>query len=289
MFKNVDQSGVTVNTPKFSQFVQGLASQAKRDRINPNLDPKAFGAYEELIGALNDVQKNGAALTISDMHTLRQIAQRAAVSSEGRDAMFANRIVDGIDSFVTSPGALKPPGGRIGNATNAGNEMLNAISTWSRARKVGLVEEAIYKAGNQASGLENGLRIQFRQLLQNPKTRRLFSPVELREIEKVANGTMTSNVVRLLGKFGWGGGSSSNGLGGFLGASVGFGAGGPAGAVAAALLGSGARKLSGVMANNAAERAAKVVATPNIPQVQMPFPQIGGAGVPLLEPFYPKN
>lgn len=289
MFKSVDQSGVTVDAPRFSQFVNNLASQAKRDRINPNLDPKAFSAYQELIGALDDIQKNGGALTISDLHTLRQIAQKAAVSAEGRDSMFANRIVDGIDQFVVSPGALKPPANRLGsgNPTDAGNAMLQAISTWSRARRSGLIEEAIYKAGNQASGLENGLRIQFRQLLQNPRTRNQFSKAEQQALERVANGTVSSNLVKLIGKFGFG---PNNMLGGSIGATL-LGAItaplGPVAQIAATGAGmaatAGARKASEAMTRAAAERAGRVVATPNIPNVTLrnPLPQIPWSGLSL--------
>lgn len=295
MFKAVDNSGVTIDTPKFSQFVQNIAARAKRDRINPNLDPKATGAYQELIGALGDVQQGGTALTMSDLHTLRQIAQKAATSAEGRDAMFAQRIVDGLDDFITQPGVAKLPSNRLGNPganpNQAGNDLLGAIGTWHKARKVGLVEEAIYKAGNQASGLENGLRTQFRQLLQNKKTRSQFTAAELQAIEAVANGTGISNIVRLLGKFGFGGGSGSNMLGGTIGFGAGSVLGGPLAGVAAAILGSVARKGSEKLAQRAAERVAKVVATPNVPiyQPQMLPPSLTGGFIGAEENWRPRS
>lgn len=259
LFKQVDASGVTVDTPMFSGLVKDLATKAKKMRINPNLDPKATGAFQELIGALDDVQKNGGALTVSDLHTLRQIAQRAAVSSEGRDAMFSNLIVDGLDDFVTKPGATV--GGGAG-----GKELKEAIATWGRARRVGLVEEAITKAQNAASGFENGLRVEFRKILNNKKLRMQFDETELKEMARVVQGTAASNLAKLLGKFGFGPGA--NGLGGFLGGTAGLTFGGPVGAVATAAAASGARKLSEKMTEAAAERAAKVVATPNIPNIR---------------------
>lgn len=287
MFKSVDQSGVTVDTNKFSQLVQGLVSQAKKDRINPNLDPKATGAYEELIGALSDVQKNGGALTVSDMHTLRQIAQKAAVSAEGRDSMFANRIVDALDNFVTSPGSMNLPPNRLGQGGNAaGNELMKAISTWGRARRTSLIENAIYKAGNAASGTENGLRVEFRKLLQNDKTRALFSQAEIQALEKVANGTPMTNAMRLLGHFGFDFGSGRNFLGGIIGAGSGAAIGGPLGALAVGAAGTGARKAAQVLTGKAAERAARVVATPNIPNVgKLNVPMLPGApfSFPLID------
>jgi len=265
MFQQVDNSGVTVDTNKFAQFVQDQVRWAKSNRINPNLDPKATGAFESLIQALDDVQKNGGALALSDMHTLRQIAQKAAVSSEGRDAMFASHIVEELDDFVTKPGVAVLPANRLGSSASAPNELLKAISTWGKARRVGLIEEAIYKAQNQASGLENGLRIQFRALLQNPRTRNLFTRAEREALEDVVRGNVVSNLTKLLGKFGFG---PNNMLGGTIGASIGGTMmGGIPGALATAAVTSGARKVSEKLTEKAANRAARVIAAPNVPSL----------------------
>lgn len=286
MFKAVDQAGVTVDTGKFSGLVQNLISGAKRDRINPNLDPKATAAYQELIGALDDVQKNGGALTISDLHTLRQIAQKSAMSSEGRDAMFSNRMVDALDSFISAPGNVKLPANRLGKPGAGGNELLQAISTWGRARRVGMIEEATYKAQNSASGFENGLRVEFRKLLQNKKTRALFTKAEIAEIEKVANGTPLSNVMRTLGHFGFDLGSGRNFLGGAIGIAGGSMA-GPLGALAVGAAGTGARAAGQALTRKAADRTARVVATPNIPNVQIRNPLLqlppGPLALPLID------
>lgn len=272
LFQAVDASGVTVNTPRFSQFVEGLARKAKADRISPELDPKAYSAFKELIGALDDVQQSGGALTVGDMHTLRQIAQKAATSSEGRDAMFAQRIVDGLDDFVVSPGATVMPPNTTGS-TAAGSELLKAISTWGRARRVGLIEDAFTKAKNQASGFENGLRVEFRKLLQNDRTRSLFSDTERAAIEAVVRGTTAANLTKLLGKFGFAPNNMLGGtIGGLFGGSLAAG-GNPLGGIALAGAGTLARKASEKMTERAADRAARVVATPNIPtvgQTQLP-------------------
>lgn len=264
MFDAVDNSGVTVSTNKFSDLVSKLAGQAKADHIDETLDPKAFGVYRQLIGILGDAQSGARPLTISDLHTIRQIAQSAAVSTEGRDAMFSNRIVSELDKFIGQPGALSAGG------QEAGNNLLQAISTWGRARRTSLIEKALYKAQNQASGLENGLRTQFRQLLQNPKTRSLFNAAEQQAMEDVARGTSMANIVKLLGKFGFG---PNNMLGGSIGATLGGALGGIPGAIGTAAVGAGARKISETMTKNAADLAAKVVATPNVP-IATQFPNL---------------
>lgn len=248
LFHASDAAGVKVDTDKFTQFVGGLVDAAKKDHINETLDPKAFATYHQLFGITKEALDGTRPLTLSDLHTIRQIAQKAAVSSEGRDSMFANRIVDGLDQFISKGTGL------VGGD---GNNLLKAISTWGRAKRVSAIEEAVYKAQNQASGLENGLRTQFRAILQNPKKRALYSDVELKAIKDVANGTGISNLTRLLGMFGFDFGSGRNMVGGSIGALV--------GGLPAVVAGSIARKGSEALTTRAANKVAKIVATPNIP------------------------
>lgn len=267
LFKQVDDSGVKVSTDKFSGLVQNLAEAAKKDHIDETLDPKAFGVYRQLVSILGDAQSGARPLTISDMHTIRQIAQRAAISTDGRDAMFANRVVDGIDGFINQPGALSAGG------QQASKDLSTAIKTWGRAKRVSLIDEAIYKAQNQASGVENGLRTQFRALLQDPKKRALFSELERKQIQKVVNGTGLSNLTRLLGMFGFDFGSGRNMVGGSIGALT--------GGVPLVIAGSLARKGAEKLAINGANRVAKIVATPNIPVARQAPNLLAPANVPL--------
>jgi hypothetical protein len=267
MFQQLDQNGVQVSGQRFGNMAIDLVRKFQKMRANPNLDPKAVAALQELVKAADDVQRSGGGIVLSDLHTLRQIAQKSAQSAEGRDKMFSTQIISAIDDMITG---LKPAD-IVGGADpkQASKLMFDAIGTWGRARRVGLIEEAIYRAQNVASGAENGLRIEFRKLLQNPDTRKAFSKAELQAIEDVVRGNPVANLTKLLGKFGFG----TNGAGNMLGGTIGFGAGsvfgGPLAGILAAGVGTGARKASEVLTTKAAERAARVVATPNVPSLPM--------------------
>lgn len=290
MFQQLDQSGVQVSGQRLGDMATELVQKFVKLRANPNLDPKATGALQEVVRAINDTQKAGGGLALSDLHTLRQIAQAAARSSEGRDQMFSNQIIKSLDDMI---GNLKPAD-IIGGAdpSQAAKLMYDAIGTWGRSRRVGLIEEAIYNARNQASGFENGLRAQFRSLLRNPDTRKLFTEAERQEIERVVRGTTGANILKLIGKFGFGGGNAGNMLGGSVGTAFGAAAMAPLGpfgsAIGAAIAGGGAslaRKASEAVTTKAAERAAKVVATPNVPslpRLALPDARIAPALLPLI-------
>ena len=225
-------------------------------------------------------------MTFGDLHNLRQIAQKAAMSSEGRDQMFSEKIIEMLDSFITRPSSAVTADGPAN-----GNMMLTAISTWARAKRVSLLEQAIERAQNAASGFENGLRIEFRKLLNNKKTSQLFNSVERDELKRVVLGSTGANLMKLIGKFGFGGGNASNMLGGSIGTSVGASLGsalGPLGTAAGAAIAGGgatlARRASERLTANAAERAAKVVATPNVP-VLAPRPLLPAPLAPALLPL----
>lgn len=272
MFKEVDESGAALKTDFFAQKVYQAAQRAEKELIDSELDGPAVRLYNILADRTRRAYESGKGITLGELHNMRQIAQDIVMKGGGdRTGRFADQIVDLIDDIAANlkPAQMQFPGNRIGgNVNEMGKWLMNGIGTWSRARRVGLIEEAIYKAQNQASGVENGLRTQFRALLQNPKTRNLFSAAEKEAIEKVANGTGLSNLSRLLGTFGFDLGSGRNAIGGALGLL----AGGPVGAI----IGTGARKASEVMATRAGQRAANVVATPNIPTAtpRLPSPML---------------
>lgn len=264
-------------------FLDNVRQYANKLRINADNDPQSVGLLETLMRIADDTSQ-GVAVDLKDLHLVRQLARKVAGSAQGRDASFGNAVVDRMDDLI---GGLKPTD-ILGGAdpTQAANNLLNGISTWSRASKVGMLEEAVEKAGTYKSGLENGLRLQFQKLLRDPKTRRLFTQAERNELERVANGTGLSNLVTLLGKFGFGTNGAGNMLGGTIGSLGAASVLGPIGGIAAALGASGARQLSENLGMNAANRATRVVATPNIPiapRVQVPTPILQGiAGAEML-------
>jgi len=141
------------------------------------------------------------------------------------------------------------------------------------ASKVGIIEDAIRHADTYKSGVENGLKLSFLRLMDDPDFK-LFSPVEQDAIREVAKGTAKQNIAELFGKLGvsFSGGAAHNIVG------AGFGTSGVTGlltpvlgpaALPAALgittaAGITGRKVAEQLARSGAARAASIAATPGI-------------------------
>lgn len=274
LFENSRAANAGVKADTFKDFAAGLVQKATKADIDPDLDGQAMAAYRRMVEMANEAAQTGR-ISLSRLHNLRQLAQDVVIEAKKpRTKNFAGDIVKGLDDLIEG---LKPEQMVGAGGKQAANDMLEGISTWSRAKKLSILEEAITQAEFQPSGVTNGLRLKFQAILRNPKTRALFNEAELAEIKRVANGGVVDNIARLIGKFGFGLGNNGNNV---VGGSIGLALGGIPGMVA----GSAARKGSEILTTRAAERAAKAVATPNLPVLpRLPTPN--GVLPPALLPL----
>lgn len=251
---------LAVSDNAYMRLLGDVQQFGQKLRINPNLDQKSVGLWEMMRSIADDVAQGGVVVDMKDLHLLRQAAQRVSMSSEGRDAAFANTVISKVDDFVRT---LKPAD-ILGGAdpTQTANNLMRGISTWSRANKVGLIEEAIRIGQSQAAGPEKGIRNTLRRMLFNkPDVWKRFNAAEQQAIKDVIDGTPGSNLMKLVGTFGFGGNTATNGIGGAAGMALGGMAGGPVGMVAGPVLGSIGRAASERMTEGLANRAMGAAAT----------------------------
>jgi len=126
---------------------------------------------------------------------------------------------------------------------------------WRAAKKSEVLEEAMNKARNQASGFENGIRTQFRSILNNKRARKGFTPSEISAMQKVVRGGKAENIFKALGKFGLTDGQTSQMLMGSVGIGLGASVGGATGAIAVPLAGQVSKRLAQRMTSNNAKFA----------------------------------
>ncbi len=251
VYKELDEAGVTVSQPAFSKFVDGLSNTIAKEGLDPDLTPKAQAAINRL---KNEV---ATAKTITEIDTLRKVAQNAASSIDPSDARLGAIMIDNIDTFLDTLDPAKLSRGA--GSKNVGPKFKVARELWGRARRSEIINEAFEKAKNQASGFENGIVVQFRSILNNKKRARSFKKDELQAMREVVRGTKATDLAKLVGRLGFSEGHATNLIGGSLGIAAGAQVAGPLGAVAVPLIGQVSRKLAQRLTRKNGEFADAVV------------------------------
>jgi len=269
-FQQASDAGITVKPDAMKQSVDDIAAWAAKEGIDPTLHPGATAALKRL-QAVTDQP-----LTLDNVQTLRRVMGAAAQSQSADERRIASGMIDHLDRFVSDLTPDQTVNGSVGNAPKL---LSDARNIWSRMKKSEIIDNAMTKADNQASGVENGIRIQFRSILNNNKLRRSFTPDEISAMNDVVQGNFTANTLRRLGRLSGGSGAQHNMLtsmgGSGLGAAAGGAIAGPVGAAIGAVsvpaLGYGAQKGAEALTRRQASIAQALIAS-------------GGAGTNLTEP-----
>jgi hypothetical protein len=251
VYKELDEAGVTVSQPAFNNFVDGLSDTIRKEGLDPDLTPKANAAINRL---QNEV---ATAKTITEIDTLRKVAQNAASSIDPSDARLGAIMIENIDNFLDNLDPKKLARGAGG--ADVGPKFKVARELWGRARRSEMINDAFEKAKNQASGFENGIVVQFRSILNNKKKSKFFKKDELQAMRDVVRGTKATDLAKLVGRLGFSEGHATNLIGGSLGIAAGAQLGGPIGAVAVPVIGQVSRKLAQRLTRKNGEFADAVV------------------------------
>lgn len=244
VYKKIDDTGAVINPSSVNRLGNELTVLARKNGFNKRIHPKVSAALDEF----NAVK--GTQQTVTELDTLRKIAQASAKSVEPDEARLGSILVNRIDDFLDN---VKPSDFIKGKDANIGAKYKDARQLWRRAKKSELLEEAFDKARNQASGFENGIRVQFRAILNNKSKLRGFTQEEKLAMQKVVRGGTAENLAKTLGKFGFSEGQATNVLMGSVGVAGGAAVGGAPGAVAVPLIGQISRGLAQKMTRNNAE------------------------------------
>jgi hypothetical protein len=253
VYKEIDDLGARVNKNAYRRLTSEITRDARKFGLDKDITPKASKA----LARFNDIR--GRDVSLTEIDTLRKVAQNAASSLEPAEAALGARMIESVDSFLDNvkPSALAAPEGAA--VKDIGARYKAARNLWGRARKSELVQESFEKARNQASGFENGVRTQFRQILNNKKKSRFFNAEEKAAMKRVVVGDSKENIAKLIGRLGFSEGSATNILGGAVGATAGAAAFGAPGAVIVPLIGQVSRKLAQRMTAKNAQFADQVI------------------------------
>lgn len=242
-YKRVDQAGVQVKPERLERFRKELAMDLAND-IDPVLHPKATSQLARL-------EEELATGKFPDYMATRRRLAAVAQSNDPDERRIGSMMVNAFDDFVDG---LEADDVIAGDPRGLGQTWREARGLWKRFRNAEMIDDAFTRADLQASGVENGLRVAFRRILQNKKLARGFEPAEIEAMKKVVKGTATGNTLRRLGRMSSAGtGQQSNMLGFLLSGSLGAGAGGAVGGPAGAAVGATVLPTIGYAAQKGAE------------------------------------
>lgn len=194
-YKKAEQTGVVVSRSAVNRFKVELVNELKKEGVNRKLHPKASAALEEIVNTTGQ-------LSLSQIETLRKIANDAKTSIEPADARLGGKIVEKIDDFEESLSSSDV----IAGDASAATAFKEARALNTRYAKTKVIEKIFDDAKLQAganytvSGMENALRQQFKALAKNERKMKGFTPEETAAIRKVAMGGPMENALRYLGK-----------------------------------------------------------------------------------------
>jgi hypothetical protein len=194
-YKRADDAGVIVKSQSLNGLKSRISAMAKREGIDSTLHPDSTAALKRIVTAKGD-------LTLTELETLRKVASDAKGSVKPSDQRLAGKMVDELDDYIDN---LKETDVVAGDASKT-KALSEARELYSRKKKADVIDELTSRAelsapNFSASGMENALRTEFRNLAKNPSRLRYFNAEEQAAIRKVAMGGKTENAMRFIGKF----------------------------------------------------------------------------------------
>ncbi len=236
-----------------TQAFPKIQDDALRMGMDDILTPQSARAVSRAEDAATSPQST---IGFRDLDILRRQAQVPASSKVPVEAAIGSRVVDGIDEIIDA------------TAGDTAKEVAEARAMWGKLRRSEKIEEAIRRAGDHPSGFAQGIQIEFRSILRDPKKLRGFSEAEQAAIRKASTGLSVRSVASAIGKFAPRfsgnanvvGQSAGIGTGGLLGGLVGGPVGAAIGAAAVPAASKGVQVLGDVMSKRQADLVRALVA-----------------------------
>lgn len=244
LYRQADARGIMVHPDYVANKLGDLENEINKFGISKTLHPTATGVLNEW------TKRIGKNLSLRDLEIMRREADTVAKLPKD-EGVIGSKMKEAVDSLING---MTEKDVTAGNPEGIGGILKRARAIWQRQAKMDQIDEIFTKAETQASGFENGVRIGFRQILQNKAKRRGFTPDELAAMKTVVNGGPVQAALRLFGHFGPGTQGSNRALGSAMGISLGAAGGSHFGGPEGAAIGSMMVPAAAHMAGRAAAR-----------------------------------
>jgi hypothetical protein len=195
LFAKAKESGVLLDSQKFVTDM---------DRIGRNLREEGYTAkaYPKIASALDELQSRVTPKDFVELQSLRKMIKGAQASADPAERRLASILVDEFDDYIIKA----PDSAVIGGSKEAIGTWKEARTTYGKLKKAEVFEDMLRNAELDkskfvASGEENSMAQQLRQLAKNDKKMRLFTKEEQEAITKAAKGGTVQNLLKFYGRF----------------------------------------------------------------------------------------
>jgi len=195
LFTKAKESGVLFDSDAFIN---------RMDKVGKDLRSEGYTAksYPKIASALEELTNPATPKDFTELQSLRKIIKGAQASTDPQERRLASILVDEFDSTILNA----PDSAIIGGSKEALQMWKDARTSYGRLKKSEIFEDMLNNAQLDqskftASGAENSMAQQLRQLAKNEKKMRLFTKQEQDAIEKAAKGGTTQNLLKFYGRF----------------------------------------------------------------------------------------
>ena len=195
LFAKAKESGVLLDSQKFVTDM---------DRIGRNLREEGYTAkaYPKIASALDELQSRTTPKDFVELQSLRKMIKGAQASADPAERRLASILVDEFDDYIIKA----PDSAVIGGSKEAISTWKEARTTYGKLKKAEVFEDMLANAELDkskfvASGEENSMAQQLRQLAKNDKKMRLFTKEEQEAITNAAKGGTVQNLLKFYGRF----------------------------------------------------------------------------------------
>ena len=195
LYDKAKQSGVQFDTNKFADEMFSMGKQLRSEGYTPKSYPGISSVLEEMTNVQNPKD-------FTELQAIRKMIQGQQKSQDPETRRLASILKDDFDNYL-----LNAPDTHITAGSKEGTKLWGeARNSYSRLKKSEIFDDMLQnaeldKSKFTASGAENSMAQQLRQLSKNDKKMRTFTPEEQNAIREAAKGGNVQNLLRFYGKF----------------------------------------------------------------------------------------
>lgn len=195
LFNVAKQSGVQIDPNKFGLAMDNIGRSLRAEGYTPT-------GYPKITAALEEMKNTAMPKDFTELQALRKIIQGAQGSADATERRLGTILKSEFDSYI----ANIPNDAIVGGSKQGLQAWKQARDLYAKQSKAEIFEDMLARAQLDkskftASGTENSLAQQLRNLAKNDKQMRLFTKEEQQAIKEAAEGGNVQNMLKFVGRF----------------------------------------------------------------------------------------